>query len=219
MKIVKTKKILWYVALLVMPFIISSCYPGGAEYVDDLDVVATRYDSEFNFATAKTYLMPDTIMEITDSDNPENNEPIRKDLNVLIISETAKQMQALGYERIFDTINGYPDIYLTISAVSTTYVGSYWNYWYGYWGWGGYWPPYYGPGWGWGYPGGVSYYSYETGTLIMNMSDPEHADLEEKIIPVVWLAGLNGLLQGSNSYTNDRAKQMIDQAFKQSPYL
>ncbi|MCK5839820.1 MAG: DUF4136 domain-containing protein [Bacteroidales bacterium] len=219
MKIIKTKKILWYVALLVMPVIISSCYPGGAEYVDELDVVATRYDSEFNFTTAKTYLMPDTIMEIKDSDNPENNEPIRKDLNDLIISETAKQMQALGYERIFDTINGYPDIYLTISAVSTTYVGSYWNYWYGYWGWGGYWPPYYGPGWGWGYPGGVSYYSYETGTVIMNMSDPANADLEEKIIPVVWLAGLNGLLKGSNSYIDERVKRMIDQAFTQSPYL
>ena len=219
MKIVKIKKTLWYVALLVMPVIISSCYPGGAEYVDELDIVGTRYDSEFDFSTAKTYLMPDTIVVITDPDDPENNEPIRKDLNKLIISETAKQMQALGYERIFDTINGYPDIYLTISAVSTTYVGSYWNYWYGYWGWGGYWPPYYGPGWGWGYPGGIGYYTYETGTIIMNMSDPKNADLEEKIIPVVWIADLNGLVKGSNAYIDERVKRMIDQAFKQSPYL
>ena len=37
--------------------------------------------------------------------------------------------------------------------------------------------------------------------------------------PVLWVAGINGLLEGSTSSIVTRITNSIDQAFDQSPYL
>ena len=96
-------------------------------------------------------------------------------------------MTKYGYTRIteVDTANP-PDLLLTAAAISVTTVSVGW--WYPYypgWGWGWYksadasrgedywyrYPGYYPPGWGWG---GVPYYSsYTTGTLLMEMANPD----------------------------------------------
>jgi hypothetical protein len=49
--------------------------------------------------------------------------------------------------------------------------------------------------------------------------DPEKADEDEEIIGVVWSAGINGLLESSDSNTENRIKNTIQQAFDQSEYL
>jgi hypothetical protein len=92
-----------------------------------------------------------------------------------------------------------------------------------------YWYPYPGYGWGWGYPGygwgypgyypPVPYYSsYTTGTLRMEMFNPNDIRVVkgDTINPVYWTAGINGIL---SSNTTTRITSTIDQAFKQSPYL
>ena len=209
MKRINMKKTLSYLMILVLPVILISCYPGGAEYVDELDVVGTKYDEQFDFSKAKTYALPDTIYEIKDSDDPSENVPVRKDLNKVIVNTIVQNMTDLGYTRLTDTLNGFPDVFVMPFVTSTTYVG--YN-WYPYWGWGWGWGWYYPPGWG-------STYSYETGTLFIDMLDSKSYDEEDNTYQAVWHAGCNGLVQGSDQYKNERVERMINQSFEQSPYL
>jgi len=212
MKRFNKRKAIWYLMLFVIPVILYSCYPGGAEYVDELDVVGTRYDKKFDFSKPTTYMIPDTVYEIKDPDDPSKDVPLRTDLSNLIIKTIEKNMNDMGYTKLADTLAGLPDIYVWPFATSTTWVGYTW-----YppsWGW------YYPPGWGWYYPPGWgTYYSYETGTVVIDMLDVTNPDYEHKAFPAVWHAGCNGLVQGSNEYKNQRVENMVNQAFEQSPYL
>jgi len=94
-----------------------------------------------------------------------------------------------------------------------------WGYW-GWWpGWG-YWPGY-GPGWGWGYPGYVGRVTYETGTVFVDMIDPNDPApaVEPPEIPVVWTGALRGILSGGAATAATRIVDGLNQAFDQSPYL
>ena len=61
--------------------------------------------------------------------------------------------------------------------------------------------------------------AFTTGTLFINIFDPEQVGTEERTIPMVWLGAVNGLLEGSASGLQARITQGIDQLFDQSPYL
>jgi hypothetical protein len=41
------------------------CYPDGAEYYEDTDIVYTDYDDQFDFSSKGTYSIPDKIVKIT----------------------------------------------------------------------------------------------------------------------------------------------------------
>src|SRR5215467_12236058 len=45
--------------------LISGCYPKGAEFIDDLDLVYTNYSSGFDFSSKTTYAIPDSVIKIT----------------------------------------------------------------------------------------------------------------------------------------------------------
>ena len=132
-------------------------------------------------------------------------------------------MDALGYQWMeFDTLNP-ADVVMLISAVSNTNSGI--NYDPGWWGWWGWWPgwggypgyPGWGPGWGYGYPWGYPIsYSYSTGSIFISMINPEEFDMENETIGVVWLAAMNGLLKDNKQQGEQRIRDGIDQAFKQS---
>ena len=68
------KKCVWNFSLILGMFCLLSCEQEGPEYVDELDVVATRYDKNVDFPTVKNYVMPDSVVYIpkkesyTDSD-------------------------------------------------------------------------------------------------------------------------------------------------------
>ena len=59
-----TIKLHRWLALLTLPFL-SGCYPEGAEYVEELDLVLTNYDDSYDFSSKTTYAMPDSIIKIT----------------------------------------------------------------------------------------------------------------------------------------------------------
>ena len=193
--------------------ILISCYPGGAEFVDELDVVATKYDTEHIFKQT-TYKMPDSVIHITDDE-----EPLDGIFDDQILNEVASNLEAIGYFRLADSSSQIPGVFVTVSTLETTNIGiaCFPPYWWGGWGWWGGWPGY-GPGWGPGYPGGCApAYAYSTGTIIVQMYDPNEAtDME---VPIVWYAAINGLLQGSEANRSARITRTINQAFDQSSYL
>jgi len=195
------------ILLVVMAVLVMSCYPAGPEYVEDLDVVYSSYDDQYNFTSKNTYAMPDKIVVDVEIDkNGDTTYVYMKDIYATqILQQIESNMTANGWQKV--EIDANPDVLISPAAMkSTTY---FYSYWYDWW-WGGYYP-----GWGWYYPPYYSVSSYTTGSLIITMSDP-NLDNPINKSETVWIAAMNGLL-GSNDI--NRAKKGIDQAFKQSPYL
>ncbi len=199
----------------------TACYPGGAEYTSDTDIILTNYNPDFDFKSVQTYFLSDSINFIAD----DTNEQINGQTANLIIAELESNFQARGYERITDTTLPEPDFMVVVTALKVQNYQVYGGYpWYGGWGWGWGWyksTNYYGyPGYGWGYPYYPSYVtSYETGTVIWDMFDPDNVDEEDEIIYVEWTGAINGVLGSSVSSTQDRITTGIEQAFRQSPYI
>lgn len=188
--------------------VLGGCYPSGPDYTEDLDVVYTNFDPEFDFQSRSTYAMPDQIVVDIDINNNgdttlEYMKPIYADP---ILARIEANMTALGWTRV--DISAVPDVLLSPAGISsTTYFYSYWyNWWYGGWygGWGWYYPPYY------------TVSSYTTGSLIMTIADP-NIDSPINQSPTAWIGAMNGLLTGSGDV--QRVLNGIDQAFEQSAYL
>jgi hypothetical protein len=178
------------------------CYPEGAEYYDETDIVYTDYDDSYNFAGKGTYSMPDKIVKITGNlIEGEDPEFVKEPYNTQMLQKIESNMTALGYTKSADPANADMVLFPAVWTNTTVY------YYYDYWCW---YNPYY-CGWGWGYP---SYTTQTSGTLLMTLI----ADGDEYVQPTnVWTCAVNGLLTGR--YDVNRVNKGIDQAFTQSPYL
>ncbi len=186
------------------------CYPGGPEFVEELDAVYTNYDPSFNFNTTYTYSLPPGVLDITSQSFLGSPEYIDDKFGDAILDDIRANLSDLGWTEVNE--NQDPDLIILASAFQNT------TYFYYDWGWwGGYYPGY-SPGWGWGYPGYFPGYvsGYTTGTVLLQMTDP--TAIEGNEVPVVWTCAINGLLQGSDSYIISRIENNIDQAFTHSPF-
>ncbi len=199
------KQKIYALILLTGLTLFSSCYPDGADYVDETDIVYTVYDTGTDFQGKGTYAIPDKIYKITGAiesgEEPEFIDPIYAQP---ILATIENNMTANGWTKVDKEAN--PDVTLFPAAWSTTYI----FYWYDYWC---YWDPYYCGGWWYPYPVTTS---YTAGTLVMNMVDPNAQDTNGTR-KAVWTCAINGLMTGS--YNKARIDNAINQAFKQSPYL
>ena len=194
--------------------LVSSCYPGGPEYVEDYDAVYTLINPKppvnFDFAdpTRTKYFMPDTVMDI--SEPGESPKPIGSSSEAL--AQVASNMAALGYTRIMNIVDTADADYIVTITVSRS-NNYYYNYWYGW----GYW---YGPGYGCCYyPPYSTVSNIKTGSLLVDMIDYRSLTPNEENLPIVWTGAVQGLFQGSNSSIENRALNAIDRMFTQSPYL
>lgn len=208
----------FYKALIAVSIIIlAGCYPKGAEYIEELDLVYTNYYSEFDFKARNTYAIPDSVVKITGDnfDDPDGNlkpEFLPKASGDIILNQIKTNMTALGWTRVPLTQN--PDMIMLVSSMVTTNIFYYYDWWYWDWWYGGYYPP-----WGWYYP--CCYYpgyvsGYRSGTILMQFIDPSNNGEDA---PVVWTGLMNGLAEGGQANIATRAQAGIDKAFAQSPYL
>lgn len=213
----KLKLLLITVPILVV--VVSSCYPGGPEYTSDYDLIGTDYLPDYwNTNAPTTYFMPDSLGWILDRDEIDNIDTLTREYDEFILGEVESNLAALGYQRVASLdIQNPPDVFvftqaLAVKNTSVSYIPWY-PWWGGYWpGWGGYWP-----GYGWGYTPVV--YSYSTGTVLIEIGDALHIDEDQKLIDIVWTAGIDGLLRSSSTSNQQFVAQSIAQAFNQSPYL
>ncbi len=191
-----------------------ACYPGGPEFIDQLDLVYTDYDDTFDFQSNVTYALPDGVIEIDDEDPDGPPEFIEEVYSEAILDRLRANLNARGYTEVDEDLED-PDLVVLASAMSTTNL--YWFYDPCYWCW---WGPWWGPGYGWGYPwypGGGYVSGYTTGTIFIQLVSTD--DIVGEEVPVAWTATINGLLQGSEQNKLGRIDNTIDQAFDQSPYL
>lgn len=196
------KTIVFYLGIIAI--VLGSCYPQGPEYYEDLDVVYTNYEDEYDFVSKGTYSIPDKIVKINGNvAEGEDPEFVKEPYGTQMLQKMQSNMDALGWVKVNDPANADLVLFPAVWTNTTVY------YWYDYWCW--YYPYYCGWGWGWYYP---SVSTITSGTLVMTLV----ADGEEYIEPArVWTGIANGLLSGAYDVT--RVNNAIDQAFEQSPYL
>lgn len=195
-----------------------SCYPEGADNIEDYDVAITNYDKGTDFNDFVTFSIPDSVVYFS---NDKNTTPPSHTFDDQIIQVVTDNFMAMGYTKVADPTEATPEDQLpsfivTISAFSNVnyayFVDNWYNNWNWYWGgwWGGPFTPYYP----W-YP--VSVYSYRTGSVVVEMISTEKRS--DNRANVLWTGIADGLLQGSDTFILSRVKSQLDQCFIQSPYL
>jgi len=217
-----SSKLYFWLAVLLLPVMVG-CYPKGAQYYSDFDLVYTDHSDSVDFSQRKTYARPDSIIKITGdvfNGSGGTDEPtfLPSAYTEVIVKQVDENMAAYGWTKVDKNAN--PDVVLLMSASNTSYM--YWYYDWGYWGW--YYPGYY-PGWGWYYPGYYPPYvsTYTTGTLLIQMTDQQQVvnptSGTTANVPVIWVCVLNGLVDGSTADVAARVQTNLNQAFVQSHYL
>ncbi|NOR87201.1 MAG: DUF4136 domain-containing protein [Bacteroidales bacterium] len=237
----KTK--LLFVSMLLLGLSLTSCYKATEDAtLEEYDITLTYYDPGFDFQTYQTFVVRDSVMLVSDYLTDEEKANFyREGTSDDIRSKIVNGLLDLGYTQVSEDNN--PDMMINpivtlVKEVGVTYYPGWWWGYGGYWGWYGGWYykstsyyPYYGgyyPYWG------ASYYTYKTGTLIVEMADGnsvrEYRDwLEENgedgdpntapKIEFNWTAHIEGLMASNSNYNVSRAEQGISEAFAQSPYL
>lgn len=215
------KRLLFLLLTGLFAQLLISCYPEGADKVEDMDVAITNYDKNANFADFSTFSMPDSIVYFVNKANELSGD---HQFDSVILALVSKNFTDRGYTKIEGSETNKPDFLVTVSAFSNVnyyYVNDNWN---DYWGWY--------PGWdwyGWNWPNGifspyypwwpVSVYSYRSGSIVIEMFDTQNVNTTSGKLPVIWTGIADGILSGSSASIQNRAEKEINQAFKQSPYL
>src|ERR1044072_8922897 len=110
-----------------------ACYPKGAEYIDELDLVYTNYASDFNFTALKTYSIPDSVVKITGdviSDPDGDGKPsfLPSSSAKVILDQVKQNMANYGWTLVDKRQN--PDVTILASAMTTTNIYYYYDWWY-----------------------------------------------------------------------------------------
>lgn len=199
--------------------LVVSCYPEGADNIEDYDVAITNYDKGADFSAFTTFSIPDTVVYFA-NDNSAGKPS--HEFDDAVIKAVTDNFVAMGYEKVADPTattpaEDLPSFIVTVSAFSNVNYAYFVDNWYNNWNW--YWTGWW-PGWGYDpyYPWApVNVYSYRTGSIVVEMvGTTPRAD--EKI-PVLWTGIADGLLQGSNASIQNRVTKELNQCFNQSPYL
>lgn len=241
----RTKWLLLFVISLSL--VLTSCYKQQeTATLEEYDITFTNYDTEFDFNTYNTFFVRDSVMLYSDYLKDEEIEEFYTDgTSDEIRSVIINKFKSLGYTEGTDMESSdfliNPSILMN-TQTSVTYYPYYWWGYPGYWGWyGGYWKntnvekgtdyyPYYGwyPSWG------ATYYSYNTGSMVMDMADgksvmdyftwlenagPNPDPNEAPAVEFRWTAKIDGILGDDASYNGSRAVRGFNEAFEQSPYL
>ncbi|TAJ13840.1 DUF4136 domain-containing protein [Marinilabiliaceae bacterium JC017] len=204
-------------ATLVALLILAGCYPGGPEFVDELDIAISHYDPDYfdDDLTGTTFEMPDSVVYLKDG---KENEDADHSKDGQLLDQIRDHMLANGFNEFVEAEGQEPNLIVAVISITSTQGGYIWNpYPPGYWDWW-YWGPGY-PGWGWGPGWGYPYYySYKTGTIVTELGNWDERDEEKETVPSIYHGALNGLLQGSSSYIDARVKQGLDDLFNQAPF-
>jgi hypothetical protein len=155
--------------------------------------------------------VPDSVVHLGTPDN------IPHVYDSLIVARIAANMTSRGYTRAVDPT--LADLTLNPVVTVTDNYDFYGDDWCAIWEDWAY--PWTCTGWIPDYPTDVIGYTYSAGTLFIpmaNLADGVPPALASP--PVVWLAGINGVVSGATSAAlAANIEDGIDQAFSQSPYI
>lgn len=209
----KTKLIL--ITMAFIAFVSCGPDPGESLSNEESDVVVTLYADTTDFTRYSTYSIVDSVLTINDE-----GERIRvlRSAEELMLSTIISEMGKMGYSKVDTSQN--PDLFIDLAELKMTTTGTVWYP--GYWGGGYYGGCWYYPCWGGSYPGygGGGYtYSYETGSLVIDLfSLKGELDTQEQLF-VPWTVYMQGILSDNSLTNHSRIQTNIKRAFDQSSYL
>jgi len=189
-------------------------------------IVLTKHAPNADFGAYRSFFIRPEIRVLSDA---ETADPIEERYATPLLLQTTQNLIARGYEQVevqADAELAVEMVYVR-SVNSAVACYSWWDssYW-GYPGWGYY--PYYG---------GCTTTAWRAGTLATMIVDLTPARNEaggeggadgdgaagagpgEKLLSTIWFSGVYGVEPEFKDATVERARQGIDQAFVQSPYL
>lgn len=204
---------------LLFAFAVAGLFLTSCEKDPDFDkmstdlTVYTDYDNNTDFkASGLTYFIPDSIYS---PGSIGNENWIKGTTAEAIVREISDNLGAHGkYTRITDDKDkDKADFGVQVTLVNkntqvTGVVGGY-DPWWGYGFWGSWWNGYYYPSW--------YSYSYNTGSLVIELVNLQKKS-DDKKLPIVWRANCKGVLSGSANIDLSLILRAIDQAFKQPPF-
>lgn len=194
-------------------FVMASCEKEHG--LDNDYLVYTNYDNTADFKDYNTFYIPDKIMTVSYSVEPDY---IEGDMADRIVRMYVDNMESMGYTRVENKEDADLGIQLTYISDTHHFV-SYIDSPYWWWGYSGYWLPSYWGNWGyWYYPYPVSY-SYSEGSLLTDMVDLKAKQGEEEKLPVIWNSYISGLSTGSKYIDTSLLVRGVSQSFLQSGYL
>lgn len=192
-----------------------ACY--GTDYnnvaPNQAGVVITVVDQGPALASARTFALPDTVVEVPVGSNTLNHQSDQQ-----IIANVRAHMVALGWQDVGINPVARPDVVLLVAASTRIQTGVAYVDWFGAWGYLPYWGFGVDGGWIWGVPVGAVPYAFQAGTILISMLDRRADNATLRRIPLLWAAGMDGVIT-TTANTTERALAGIDQAFAQSPYL
>lgn len=212
---------------LLLSLTASSCLKNKLEPTGEEDIVFSAYDPNANFSSYVRYVLVDSIGKI-DLSNPNStdtlvNEPFRS----IILNQIDINLLSYGYIKV-DSVDS-ADVLINVNALINptgelisqySFVdenGEFESIW---------WQSehYYGAPEYWGFTATAlyeyqipSYFTSNSGTLIIEMLDLNSLDTANQKIFVPWFAGVRSVLSGVN--IDNRLIQTINQCFVQSEYL
>ncbi|HEX4681083.1 MAG TPA: DUF4136 domain-containing protein [Gemmatimonadaceae bacterium] len=200
-------------ATLIVSVVCVGCDTTNPTANDLGGVVVTVVDQGPALQTARTFALPDTIVEF-----PAGSTELDHSSDQEIISGIRRHFLALGWRDVTGTPISRPDVVVLVAAQERVETGIAYFDWFGGWGYLPYWNVGVDPSWGWGLPAGTIPYAYQAGTVLITMLDTRVQDTTSRTIPLLWAAVLDGVVTNTTN-TVDRIVAGVDQAFVQSPYL
>ena len=187
----------------------SGCYPEYFQSASESDVVITVEDPDTDYRSLKTYVLSDQVYDLEDLSPPSALPSPQKPYEALILQTIGENMEAYGYQLESDPVANPPDVAVFVGTVVTdTWSWTLYPIWDPWWG---YLPPVY-------YPPVAVPSNYKYGTMLMSMVAVGDR-MEGDPVQVLWVGVADGLLSSRSSTNAQRVEDVIDQAFRQSPYL
>jgi|GEM_PF-1881079 len=187
------------IILMTSPVVISSCYVDYGLATNNIPIVASFFNPDYNFNDVTKYYFLDTVVQI-------NGANVTRVYDNTIKNTTINNLNALGWTRITDSSMARdPGVVIVGNVVTTTsYTVTENN---GCWG---------GV---WSYSSCYSYdteYEYSTGTIGIVIVDVKVLNGES--LPIQWIGLSNGVMS-SGGNVSQKIIDSINKAFTQSTYL
>jgi hypothetical protein len=222
------KKALQNISVIVLVLLISSsCLKNKLEPTGNEDVIFSAYDIDSDFSTYLKYVMVDSIGKIDLSQPNSTDTLVEEPYRTEILNQIELNLTNFGYIRV-DSLDS-ADVFINVNALinpsgemvdqyslidgNGVYQSVWWQN-----------QHYIGAPNYWGFTA-IALYEYQiptyftanSGTLIIEMLDISSLDTSNQTIFVPWFAGIRSVLTGGD--ISNRIKQGIDQCFNQSQYL
>jgi hypothetical protein len=180
--------------------------------------VFTLHDATFDFTTLRTFVMPDTVVQLAPVSG--TSLPVTHSFDAAILAQVRANLLSRGYVEI--TTPGTEADFVVLVGVT---AAAHYNAWVGYnvgtvWGFFPNWDiPGFDSSWGIVYPWfpQVGATSFNSGTLIVDMVPTRLAVPAARTVQSVWAGVASTLLTGTVS--TSQVTGAVDQMFAQSPYL